>query len=153
MFRLILFTLISSFLFVSASAETINITPSDSLQLTIDAAADGDLIVLGLGTYVGDIDFKSKKITILGTGEDTVIQGLGNNPVVSFIRSENNESILDSVTITDGNEQGAILIKDSSPIIRRCYIRGNRSIRNASAIFVDGDLTEIVDDEELRTAL
>lgn len=153
MFRLILFTLISSFLFVSASAETINITPSDSLQLTIDAAADGDLIVLGLGTYVGDIDFKSKKITILGTGEDTVIQGLGNNPVVSFISGENNESILDSVTITDGNEQGAILIKDSSPIIRRCYIRGNRSIRNASAIFVDGDLTEIVDDEELRTAL
>lgn len=153
MFRLILFTLISSFLFVSASAETINITPSDSLQLTIDAAADGDLIVLGLGTYVGDIDFKSKKITILGTGEDTVIQGLGNNPVVSFISGENNESILDSVTITDGNEQGAILIKDSSPIIRRYYIRSNRSIRNASAIFVDGDLTEIVDDEELRTAL
>lgn len=95
MFRLILFTLISSFLFVSASAETINITPSDSLQLTIDAAADGDLIVLGLGTYVGDIDFKSKKITILGTGEDTVIQGLGNNPVVSFTSGENNESILD----------------------------------------------------------
>lgn len=153
MFRLILFTLISSFLFVSASAETINITPSDSLQLTIDAAADGDLIVLGLGTYVGDIDFKSKKITILGTGEDTVIQGLGNNPVVSFTSGENNESILDSVTITDGNEQGAILIKDSSPIIRRCYIRSNRSIRNASAIFVDGELTEIVDDEELRTAL
>lgn len=132
-------------------AETFNINPEVSIQDLIDSAADGDLIILGLGTYVGDIDFKSKKITILGAGKDTVIQGSGNSPVVSFVNGENNESILDSVTITDGNEEGAILIKDASPIIRRCYIRSNRSIRNASAIFVDGELVETIADVDVST--
>ena len=127
------------FCFNLAKAEIIELSPSDSIQGAIDNAQDFDTIQLAVGTYIGDIDFKAKRITIKGFGEDTVIQGLGNNPVVSFTSGEDNNSILDFVSINDGNEKGAILIRNSSPTIRRCFILRNRSIENASAIYINGE--------------
>ena len=133
--------LISSFLYIcDCKAKTIEVPAGNSIQLAIDLAEDGDLIQLAIGSYPEDIDFKGKSITITGFGRDTFILGLGDNPVVSFTSGENNSAILDYLTVRGGNQSGGILVRDSSPTIRRCFIERNRSINNASAIFIDGEL-------------
>lgn len=68
---------------MTASAISINkalldhdgsVTLYDGLQEAINASADGDVIYLTLGTFKGSFTV-SKKITIRGTGETTIIDG------------------------------------------------------------------------------
>ncbi|NQY80652.1 MAG: right-handed parallel beta-helix repeat-containing protein [Candidatus Caenarcaniphilales bacterium] len=122
-----------------AYAETFNINPGESIQDVIDSAADGDILELSAGTYFGDLDYSGKNITIRGIGRDTVINGTGVGPVVSFQSGEGLSAILDSLTVTGGNDSGGILIKDSRANIRRCFVIFNRSEANGSGIYVTGN--------------
>lgn len=86
-------------------ADTINV-PADqpSIQAGINAAVNGDTVLVAPGTYVEIIDFLGKAITVKSShgAETTVIDGDEDYSVVSFYSLEGPDSVLEGFTITNG---------------------------------------------------
>jgi predicted outer membrane repeat protein len=125
---------------VPASGETINV-PGDqpTIQTGIDAASNGDTVLVADGTYSGtgnrDIDFNGKAIAVTSVNgpDQTVIdcEDLGRG--FYFHSNEDENSILEGFSITNGylyNEDGAgINCYGSAPclhdlVITNCYTGG-----------------------------
>ena len=119
-------------------AAIINV-PADqpSIQAGIDAAVNGDTILVGAGKYVENINFEGKNIVVgslyLTTGDtsyisQTVIDGNKRSTVVTFANGENNGTALTGFSITNG--QG----KDQAPsgAWPYDYIGGGITCRNNS---------------------
>ena len=111
-------TLLSSFLFISASAQIINV-PGDepSIQAGIIAATDGDTVLVADGIYYENIRFLGKAITVASEfiwyGGDTshiantIIDGSqgtvpDSSATVMFIHDEDTTSIISGFTIRKG---------------------------------------------------
>jgi len=80
--------------------------PADqpTIQTGLDAASDGDEVVVGYGVYVENIDFPDKAITLRGLelfGNLPVIDGNQSGAVVKF-ESLSKEPVLDGFKITNG---------------------------------------------------
>jgi len=114
--------------------------PYDAIQEAIDIAGYKDTIIVADGTYTGDgnrdIDFLGKAITVRSeNGPETCIidcQGTWHDPhrLFHFHTGENGDSVLQGLTITNGNTSGgtpggAILCELSSPTIKNNIITGN----------------------------
>jgi len=102
----------------------------DTIQDAIDAAVDGNVIILYPRVYYEKIDFDGKAITITGTDTcnwdvigATVIQG-GSGNGVKAVSQEGNDSVLTGVTVT-GWTTGVYCNGGSSPTIARCIIEDN----------------------------
>jgi len=121
----------------SALAATIHV-PDDqpTIQAGIDAAADGDLILVSYGTYVENFDFLGKAITV--KSEDgyrrTVIDGSRGGSVVVFSNPGDDAVVLDGFTIRNGSGTyghgeryygGGIYCGSASPTITNCAISNN----------------------------
>ena len=116
------------------SAATINV-PGDSA--TIQAAiadagtVNGDEIVVAAGTYVENIDFLGKAITLRsasGDPADTIIDGGGSGRAVTCDSGETSATVLDGFTITDGSANyggGGMHNDSSSPTVIHCTFSGN----------------------------
>jgi len=80
--------------------------PFDAIQEGIDAASNGDEVVVCDGTYTGDgnknLDFGGKLITVRSeTGPDNcIIDCEGDGRGAYFHSGENNDAVLESLTIT-----------------------------------------------------
>jgi len=100
--------------------------PFCAIQDGITAAANGDTVHVAPGTYVENIDFLGKAITVVGTGGSavTTIDGNGAGSVVTFQNGEAADSVLDGFTITNGNASG-VVCSSSSPTITDSRITGN----------------------------
>lgn len=103
-----------------------------SIQEAIDAAEDGDVIIVQVGIYRESIDFKGKNITLQSVDpgdpaivEETIIDGGGNGSVVSFRSGEGEEAVLNGFTITRGS--GVLVSGGSKPVIENCVIEGNNA--------------------------
>jgi len=118
---------------------------AQTIQDAIDAAEEGDTVVIEPGVYVGDgnrdLDFKGKAITLRSIDPDdpdvvasTIIICHGSETEKHrgfyFHNNETADSVLAGITITGGYETsgGAIYCNNSSPTIRNCVIVDNSAV-------------------------
>lgn len=110
---------------IHSFARTIHVPKDEpSIQGGIDAASNGDTVLVAPGTYNEDINFNGKAITVASSNGPTVttIHGDGEEQVVTFAAGEAQPSVLRGFTITNGfaccnNPAGGISIYNSSPKI------------------------------------
>ena len=134
-----LFILLIVLVNVSTYAATIHV-PKDELtiQSGIDAAADGDTVLVADGIYKDDgnvnIDFKGKQIIVKSeNGPKSTIITCSYTPYTrgfSFSNKETVDAVLEGFTIRNGRypNGGGIYILNSSPTIRNCVIEWNRAV-------------------------
>ena len=125
----------------SAHGATIRV-PADhaTIQGAIEAAVDGDQVMISPGTYVEwEIDFLGKAITVSSLDPDdpavvdsTIVDGSQEGPVFIFRRMEGRETRLEGVTVTGGQVDYGCGIKclGTSPTVVSCSIRDNDSWRD-----------------------
>jgi len=115
---------------------------AQTIQDAIDAAEEGDTVIIDPGVYMGDgnrdLDFKGKAITVRSTDPNnpgivasTIILCQGsesdNHCGFSFHNNEDSNSVLSGLTITGayGSFGGAIKCQNSSPSIINCNFVNN----------------------------
>ncbi len=118
---------------------TINVGPGQTyttIQSGIDAANNGDTVLVAPGTYNENIDFKGKAITVTSSGgaAATIIDG-GDKPgiaTVVFADGETSASVITGFTIRGGGDtifggtsDGGIYVDDASPTIRGNTVTAN----------------------------
>jgi pectin methylesterase-like acyl-CoA thioesterase len=127
--------------------------PYDTIQEGIDAALDGDTVLVQPCTYYENVDFLGKAITVTGTDPhdtavvaQTVIDACAVGSVVYFVSGESSESVLEGFTITNGYSTwgGGINCDGSGPTIRHNIIShnfanegGGMRCANSSAMITD----------------
>src|SRR3954465_7558775 len=92
---------------ISTSSAIIIHVPADqpTIQAAINAATNGDTVLVADGTYKENINFNGKLITVTSQhgASKTTIDGGGVNTVVLFVTNETSASILNGFTITNGS--------------------------------------------------
>jgi len=126
-------------LMVTPEPSTIHV-PADqpTIQAGIDAAWDGDTVLVADGTYTGEgnknLDFGGKAITVKsGNGPDScILDGEGSGRGVYFHSNEGPDSVLEGFTITNFVWRGILIFACDpgdncrcNPTIINCKIIGN----------------------------
>ncbi|MCX8043458.1 MAG: right-handed parallel beta-helix repeat-containing protein [Desulfobacterota bacterium] len=118
---------------------TIYVNSGQSIQQAINAAQNGDTIVVYAGVYSETINFKGKQITVTSAQgpSATIIDGNGISTVITFNSGEDRRTLLEGFTIRNGRGQklddfdygfgGGILCRGSSPTIRGNIIEQNKA--------------------------
>ena len=143
---IILFFLILTF---GLGAVTINV-PQDyeTIQEGIGASSEGDTVLVALGTYVENINFNGKGITVASwfcTTQDTsyISQTIINRDIsvsiAVFENGEDSSSVLSGFTLTDGwaVNGGAIYCTSSSPSLEHLIIENNMAYYGGGVSFCD----------------
>ena len=130
--------------YVSASGSDSNDgsqeNPFATIQAGINAASDGDTVLVQPGTYVENINFNGKNIVVgslmLTTGDTSYISStiIDGNQSGSVVKIENNElnPIIFGLTIQNGHSDvgGGIFIEAANANISNCLIKNNTSTNN-----------------------
>ena len=124
-----------------------------TIQAAIDAALDGDTVIVADGIYAGignkNISFLGKSITVKSANGalnciiDCELEGRGFN----FNSNEDNGAVLSGFTIINGHTfssdigftgGGINIFNNSSPIITNCIVTGNQSDLSGAGIYIGG---------------
>lgn len=130
-------------------ADTVHV-PADqpTIQAGIDAAVNGDVVLVAPGSYMENINFNGKAITVKSSdgAHNTLIDGGSvqypdNGSVVTFNSGEGLDSVLDGFTLTNGTGSpyvqygsdpvpggGGVLCENSSPTLMNNTITQNTTI-------------------------
>jgi parallel beta-helix repeat protein len=133
-----------------ASSKTIHV-PGDylTIQEAIDAAVNGDTILVKPGRYVENIDFLGKAIELLSEQgpEVTEIDGNSAGSVAVFKTGEGAGTILSGFTVTKGKAAfgGGIYCNGSSPTISGNIIMDNSATSDGGGIFCNASHPAIKD--------
>ena len=123
-----------------------------TIQAAVNAAHDGDIVLLADGVYTGvgnmNINYGGKAITVKSeNGPESCIIDCSEGGVqlpggfeakgFTFKNGEGAKSVLDGVTITNGNAGGGggIYISGTSPTIRNCILLNNFARNNGGGIY------------------
>src|SRR5262249_14960089 len=115
---------------------TVRRVPADypTIQQAINAAVNGDTVLVAPGTYMENINFLGKAIIVTGEegAQTTIIDGRHLGPVVKFNSGEGPNSVLSRLTIQNGDNAnnsnafgGGISVQFSSPTITQNVITNN----------------------------
>lgn len=142
-----------------------------TIQQAIEAASDGDVIVVDPGVYYEQIDFMGKDITVKSSDPDdpevvaeTIIDGRKRGSVVTFNSGESQKAVLEGFTITGGvgtlaaaplTEEGEEAVEGyygggiyitagSSPTLRNNVIRDNSVDLDGGGIAVREDSNPVI---------
>jgi len=139
--------------------------PADfpAIQSAINAAANGDTIIVSPGRYVENIDFLGKAITVQSIEpldeevvESTVIDGGASGPCVKFINKEGSDSVISGFTITNGyasgdfwpdHSGGGIECWNSSPTISYNVIKVNSAAYDGGGIYCSNGAAAVISNQ------
>ncbi len=112
-------------------------TAFKTIQQAIDAAYEGETVIVAQGIYVENICFKGKNIVLRSVGPsdpavvaDTIIDGAGSGSVVTFDGTENETCLLSGFTIRNGTGPADSGVKGSSSVGLGDAPRTHATIRN-----------------------
>ncbi|MDP8240375.1 MAG: choice-of-anchor D domain-containing protein, partial [Candidatus Hatepunaea meridiana] len=102
----------------------------ETIQIAINAAQDGDEIIVAPGEYYESIDFSGKNVSIIGNPDDpeeVTIDGSDNARVVTLANGESNDAVLNGFTIRNGiAESGSgISCSGASPTLLNLIVEDN----------------------------
>ncbi|MHC4333315.1 MAG: right-handed parallel beta-helix repeat-containing protein [Planctomycetota bacterium] len=134
------------------AAELLVPSQYSTVQAAIDAAVAGDTVVVAEGTYLENIVFGDKNLTLTSTDPndpnvvgDTVIDANGSGTVVVFPETEdaNYTFVLTGFTITGGDNTrgGGAHCHNGNITISNCIIVSNRAMNGAGVYSDVADLT------------
>ncbi|MDP8205441.1 MAG: right-handed parallel beta-helix repeat-containing protein [Candidatus Electryonea clarkiae] len=154
----ILIVLLVLFVCTCSSFATIINVPDDfeTIQAAIDTSQSGDTVLVSSGTYLENINFNGKNITVashfLTTGDEsylvnTIIDGDSIGAVVTFENEENENAILIGFAVRNGYSEtsgGGIECRYSSPTISDCLILNNYTLIWGGGISFDVNSNGII---------
>ena len=125
-----------------------------TVQEGIDAASDGDTVIVAVDTYFENIRFKGKNITVRGTDPldpafvaNTIIDGhLGTGPVVTFAGTEDETCVLSGLTIGYGKASvgggicGGTAEMHTHATIKNAVVGSNSADDGAGIAWCDGPI-------------
>lgn len=124
----------------SARGADHRVQPGQSIQTAIQAAVNGDRVLVEPGIYHETIDFLGKAIEVLGVAgpQGTILDG-GGQPVevVRFQTAETATSILRGVTVRHGRT-GLWMPSGAKPTIRNCVIESHATFGSTASSAGDG---------------
>nr|MDQ3821199.1 right-handed parallel beta-helix repeat-containing protein [Acidobacteriota bacterium] len=155
--RAIVFFFIGLFLAVSpaAASATTRRVPADypMIHQAIDAAVDGDTVLVAPGTYVEHISFHGKAISVISEAGPEVTTINSESPissVVTFASGEGPGSMLQGFTVQNGGAAlfnyigGGIFVDASSPKIIGNIIRNNQANYGGGGIGITGNASPLI---------
>ncbi len=132
----------------TASGATL-LVPSQytTIQAGINAASDGDTVLIAAGTYTGtgnkNLDFGGRDIVVMSESgpENCTIDCQGTGQGFYFHTGETGDAKVIGLTIKGGNNTygGGIRINGSSPTIERCIICNNNASYGGGVYINVGD--------------
>ncbi len=96
--------------------------PFRTINDAIDAAGEGDTIVVGPGVYYGDVNFRGKGVTVRSAVGPEATAISGTSYAVTFASSESAGTVLEEMTIWSLGGYG-IYTKDASPTLIDNHVR------------------------------
>ncbi len=129
-----------------------------AIQEAIDAAEEGDTIIVHPGTFYENIHFNGKNITLRSIDptdwdvvEATAIDGTEKDSVVTFAGTEDKSCVLSGFTITGGSgytgggiRGGDYLVPHTRATITKCSIVSNVAQRGGGIAHCDGRIAQCV---------
>ncbi|SVC19275.1 uncharacterized protein METZ01_LOCUS272129, partial [marine metagenome] len=116
-----------------------------TIQGAIDAASDGDTVLVAAGTYFENIDFNGKGIAVIGAdSSNTIIDGGQNDQVVGMEGLEGSAPLLKGFTIQNGYATGGgIAISGGPAKLHDLVIKNNSSSNDGGGIWATSWTGEI----------
>jgi hypothetical protein len=112
---------------VTAHGQSTIHIPADvrAIQSAIDAASDGDTLLVAPGTYFENLNFRGKAITLRSSEGPavTILDGRDHAPVITFATGETRASTVSGFTLRNGapaspaSHGGGVLLVASSPTL------------------------------------
>ena len=121
----------------------------NAIRLAVDAAVDGDTILVAPGTYTGpfnrDTDPHGKRLAILSFAgwDSTIIDCEGKGRAFHYNTGEDLQSILSGFTVTGGSTDsygkeygGGVYASKAAPVIEFCRFKDNYARLNGGGVLI-----------------
>ena len=110
-----------------------------TVQSAVDAAASGDQIQIGVGTFFENVRIDNKSLTLLGSGEDlTAIDGGFKDSVFTITNSSTKKVSLFAMTITHGygKKGGGGIYSQGLLDLENSMVVSNRTDYSGGGVFI-----------------